>query len=1141
MSEHTDPPSADDAASEAAVDQAAALDDYLGGFAADFEMATGTADARPLDAAAAALLDTMLLFRQKAAAEGTMPQLPGGVAPDAIGRHAILRRAGEGGFATVWEGFDAILRRPVAVKVLRPELLLSADARRRFVREAEIAARLVHPHIVTIFEVGEDAGREFIATEFCSGGSLAGWLQAHPDRLPPREAARLVRALAGAVACAHAAGVVHRDIKPANVMLVPAPAGTEPLFRISASAPPGAAEGAAEPGLTVKLGDFGLGKLHETHDDADPLTQLTRSGASLGTPAWMAPEQIDRSFGPVGPATDVHALGLLLDRLLTGRALRGTGTTAETYRQVLVDDVPPADRVVRDVPRDLAAVCTKCLAKQPAERYPSAAALADDLDRWLEGRPTVARPLSAASRAVRWIRRRPVVAALGAAAVMASVAAGWAGLAQVKAQREAALRESEIRRQRAVAELRRGFEALEAGNVAGALEQLEKTRDGDPALAASLAGRWLLHRTHGERAILMEPDARAAADRPRDLYTIAIAPDGQAAAVAAADGTVRLLRNLDGPPRITTATAIAAHDEVNEVAFSTDGRQLVTAGEDGRLRWWSVTDAGLVAAGAADPDAGPLYAAAFSPDGRTIACGGADRVVRLVRIDEPDRVVELFRFEPPPGRSPDVESLVFTGDATIAASCGDMIVLIDAESGRVVRECDLPFTGNRQAVLGSLAVSPDGSRLIACGTDTRAHLWDLATGRIAVSLPTHPAWVQGCCFIGDGSRVATACRDGGIRVFDAASGAAVTRLVGHVGRVWAVAAEPTGTLLSCGADGTVRRWDPTDDFETAMLRPIPIEGGEIIRIAEVPEGRDDRVPHSLVTLDSRNSVRLVDLVQGTSRPLPQAEQGLGFNIDVEPTGRRLVMSFLEADHVAVLDLASEAAGHTAANRNLPVAWTPIELPSAVGRSRAAPCWLPDGGLLVSGLEGGACRLAADLSRATLIEAPLGSPVHDLVPAPAGSPRVAAIGKVTAILALRSGTTATSAAVVLPVGEETTAVGWSPDGRLIACGTNSGRVLIFDAETAAARGQLAPQERLITGVAFAADGRILVTVDPDSVRICDAATLATLDEFRPGWKIRRMRLAADDSRLVLAGRTGAEAGMGEARLAVVKIGDGSGFR
>ncbi|MFM9059265.1 MAG: WD40 repeat domain-containing serine/threonine protein kinase [Planctomycetaceae bacterium] len=1117
----------DDAASDEAIDHAAAIDDYLGGFAADLDTPADTPGLdRSADEAGAVLLDTILLFRQKAAGDGAAPRVAAVGGPRSIGRHAILRRAGEGGFATVWEGFDTTLRRPVAVKVLRPELLLSADARRRFVREAEIAARLVHPHIVTIFEVGEDAGREFIATEFCSGGSLAGWLQTHPDPLPPHDAARLVRALAGAVACAHAAGVVHRDIKPANVMLVPVPAGTEPLLR----SPPGAPDSPAGDGFTVKLGDFGLGKLHDG-DEADPLTQLTRSGASLGTPAWMAPEQIDRSFGTVGPGTDVHALGLLLDRLLTGRALRGAGTTAEVYRQVLVDEVPAADRVVRGVPRDLAAVSAKCLAKQPADRYPSAAALADDLDRWLDGRPTVARPLSSTGRAARWIRRRPVVAALGAAAVLASAAAGWAGLAQLRTRREAAAREDEISRQRAAAELRRGFEALEAGNVAGALERLEATRGSDPALAASLAGRWLLRRTHGERAILMAPD-EPTTDRPRALYTIAIAPDGASAAVAAADGTVRLIRALDGTPVITT---VAAHDEVNEVAFSADGKRLVTAGQDGRLRWWDVTDAGLAPVGAVDPAAGPLYAAAFSPDGRTLACGGADRVVRLVRLAEPDRAVELFQCPAPPGRSPDLESLVFTDEAGIAAACGDQIVLIDAETGGLVREFELPFVGNRETVLGSLAVSPDGRRLIACGTDTKAHLWDLATGRKVLSLPAHPAWVQGCCFVGDGDRVATACRDGGIRVFDAASGAPLTRLVGHEGRVWAVAAEPAGTLLSCGADGTVRRWNPADDFATATIHPIAIEGNEIVRIAEVPRGSADRAPGDLIALDHRHVLRRVDLARGTSRPLPHPERGRAFNIDVEPTGRRLSVALEDEDRLLVLDLAAEEAGRCSPPPGPSAAWTLAELPAAVSAARAAPCWLRDGGLVVSGWAGGVCRLSNDLSRATLIDAPLEPPVHELVAAPSGPERVAAIGKVTAILSVRGGgMSAPPATLVLPVGAETTAVSWSPDGRTIACGTNAGRVMLFDTVSGVARGQLAPQERFITGVAYAADGRILVTADTDSVRLCDAATLTTLDEFRPGWQIRKMRLAADGARIVLAGRTGADPGTGAARLAVVEM-------
>ncbi len=1135
------PDSPDDApAAEPAVKRAAALDDYLAGFASaaapEGNGSTSSGDdlsgADPASDDLAGLMDTILLLRQAAAADGVLPTSFQPNVPARIGRHAILRLAGDGGFATVWEGFDTLLRRPVAVKVRRPEMLLSEAARRRFVREAEIAARLVHPHIVTIFEVGEDQGREFIAAEFCSGGSLAGWLERHSGPLPPRNAARLVQALANAVACAHTAGVVHRDIKPANVLLVPVPSGSEPILY---ETQPQITDGH---GFTIKLGDFGLGKLHDDCDAADQLTQLTRTGTNIGTPAWMAPEQLDRSFGPIGPATDVHALGLLLYRVLTGRALRGGGTDAETYRQVLLEEPPPADSSDRRVPRDLAAVAGKCLAKQPRDRYASAEDLADDLGRWLDSRPTRARPLSVAGRATRWVRRRPVVTGLAVAAVAATLVAAWVGIERVQEARVAARREDEIRRQQAVAELRRGCEALRAGNVAGAIAQLDAARGLDSALADSLAGRWLARRMHGEQAILLAPEtaASSAGPKPRDLYAITVSTDGRMAAVAGADGSVRLLRGLDGSVAVAT---VAAHDEVNEVGFSADGTRLVTAGQDGRLRWWTITETGLTPDGEASPATGPLYAAAFAPDGRSIAIGGEDRIVRIVDLSAPNELRTLFQFEQPPGKSPEVESIVFIDDTTLAAACGDLVALLDVATGHVVRELRRPMILNRNAVLGSLTVSADGRRLMACGTDAQAHVWEIATGKVVVTLPTHPAWVQGCCFLADGGRVATACRDGSLRVFDMRTGDMLTRLVGHVGRVWSVAAEPAGTLLSCGADGTVRRWDPSRTLDTAALREIAAEGGEVLRIQEgpLPAPKSPVVPkRPVMIIDRVGSVSSIDVASGVVWRLPQpatTTRAIEFAVDVPR--HKLAVSWLWADHLSVFDMPGMPP-HGADSADMPPAnETPLPLPPGIDPREAVCCWTPAGELLVCSRHGRLCLLSSQLADPRLLDSPLEDPVHELTMAPTEPPRVAAAGKHTAILAVPSGPgQAGTAPLVFPIGEESSAVAWSPDGTLLACGTRTGRTLLFDAATGAPRGGLVPHQRHIIFTAFSADGRALVTADNDCVRISDVGTLTTLDEIRPGWIIKAARLAADGSQLILGGHAVDADAADSARLAVMEF-------
>jgi serine/threonine-protein kinase len=335
-----------------------------------------------------------------------LPALPG---------YETLEELGRGGMGIVYKAWQRGLRRLVAVKML-PDCA-PPELRARFQVEGEAAARLQHPNIVAVHEVGGDSRRPFLVMEFLEGGSLASKLAGAP--LPAREAARLVELLARAVEYAHGRQVLHRDLKPANVLL--------------------SADG------TPKVADFGLARLLAGGAD------LTRTGAILGTPSYMAPEQARSGTCPVGPAVDVYALGSILYECLTGRPPFKGVTDLDTLGQVAeVDPVPPR-QLQPGVPRDLDTICLKCLHKDPAGRYRSSAELADDLGRYLAGEPIRARPVGSLERGLNWARRRPALAGLGAAVVVLAVGLAVGG---VWARQQAVGRRTAVEAARADAAIR---------------------------------------------------------------------------------------------------------------------------------------------------------------------------------------------------------------------------------------------------------------------------------------------------------------------------------------------------------------------------------------------------------------------------------------------------------------------------------------------------------------------------------------------------------------------------------------------------------------------------------------------------------------------------------------------------------------
>ena len=324
--------------------------------------------------------------------------------PTAIKGYEFIRELGRGGMGVVYLARQVQLKRLVALKVIRGVEGATAEDFERFAMEAEAVAALQHPHIVQIFEIGEHEGGPFCALEYVDGGSLSSEMKQR--EFSPMESAEILETLARAVHYAHQKSIIHRDLKPANVLL--------------------SADG------TPKVSDFGLAKRLNIEDSG-----LTRTGIAIGTPAYMAPEQARGDTQRMGPAVDIYALGVILYELLA-RRLPFIGTSViDTMQQVLNVDPQPPSSFGRPIPRDLETVCLKCLAKDPAVRYSSALALAQDLERYRSGEPILARRETLMQKAWRKVRKQAAILVTAAVAIFAIVAAVYAFRASSFAQRVA--------------------------------------------------------------------------------------------------------------------------------------------------------------------------------------------------------------------------------------------------------------------------------------------------------------------------------------------------------------------------------------------------------------------------------------------------------------------------------------------------------------------------------------------------------------------------------------------------------------------------------------------------------------------------------------------------------------------------------
>ncbi len=727
-----------------------------------------------------------------------------------FGDYELLEPLGHGGMGVVYKARQRSLDRIVAIKMMAFGPTASPEFIKRFRAEAVSAAALHHQNIVAIHEVGIHQGQHFFVMEFVEGQSLARLAGGQP--LPARRATAYLKAIAQAVHYAHERGILHRDLKPANVLI---DLDDQP-----------------------RVVDFGLAR----RLDAD--SELTVTGQVLGSPSYLPPEQAAGRRAHVSRRTDVYGLGATLYHLLTGRPPFQAESLAQTLALVLHDDPVPPRLLNPSVPRDLETICLKCLEKEPGKRYPTAQEVSEELGRFLEGQPILARPLGMAGKAWRWCRRNPQAASLAAVAVLVFML-GLTGVLWQWRQSESNRRRAETesllaRRDAYAADMKEAQRALEDHDLRRARELLDAHR---PAAKSEVDLRSWEWRYLWTRCRSVERFTLHQYTNP--VSALAFSADGKWLAVRLADAALVLWDAVEQRPR--RELPVEGRPFCKALAFSPRGSLLAWGHENASgTHVVSVLDLSTQKEVASLPHTHLVASLAFSPDAHALATLAYDGTVRIWDLDS-QQVLSQFlttkvdirgnRFatvtdaiDPPaagaPFRRPNapeqrVTHFVSTETYTDHYGCvrfsPDGRWLAVGEAGPQIRLRDR-ITGKERLIsvsapadgITALAFSPDSRRLAAaCGaSDNDIHIWDLASGA-EMRLIGHSGWIVALAFSPDGQTLASASTDQTVRLWDLRRQTERRQLQGNVDEVWAVAWSPDGQNLVTGArDGSIRYWDP---------------------------------------------------------------------------------------------------------------------------------------------------------------------------------------------------------------------------------------------------------------------------------------------------------------------------------------------
>lgn len=830
----------------------------------------------------------------------TLPKAEGiankGRQPLTVGEYTILDELGRGGMGVVYRARDRRLNRIVALKMIRS--WDDADERevKRFRVEAEAVARMQHPGIVQIFEIGEWQSRPdepplpYFTMEYCPGGTLSRKLSKNP--VAPKQAAEWLEQIARAIAAAHDAGIVHRDIKPGNILF-----GADQVLKVT---------------------DFGLAKQLDTDDGQ------TRTGAIMGTPSYMAPEQAFGQSRHVGPAADIYSLGALLYEMATGRPPFQGVTAADVLDQVRNLDPLPLRQLQQSIPRDLETICLKCLRKEPDKRYLSADELADDLERFREGEPIRARPVSFIERTWKLIRRRPGMMAASMLAVLFLIvgsivstvygiranrneeqAQSNADRAQQNYQREQAERlraehlqkvsekarsdEEIARRDEEKAKLReevtgyrRSIALIDSEFRDNNLPGMRKLLDACPKAHRNWEYDFLAQRLgSASRVYDVLPDGKVV----RIVYT----PDGKRVLAACADDTFRILDAQTGKELFRAKEHEGA---LNCIAVSPDGKWAATGeiarrvGQPSFVLIWDIVNNKLLhkVSGAGHWSENDCRLV-FRPNSKQLAVISEANAIHFINCETGQHQKSLK--DKALGH---VFALAYTPDGALGISGGNngQIIVWNADTSVQVRE----MLGHHGSV-SSLAISPDGKRVASGGggNDNTIRFWNLSTGKAETAIAGHTADVGHVEFSPDGMYLASASLDGSIRIWDVGTHQTRSILRGNNGQIASAAFRPEGyELASSGRDGKIMIWDLVAGNDPRFLDELR---EWVPYVAASPDGRYAAWIINRANAKGEHFVQIFDTQAGKATEILQVQGGELRCLAFSPNGRWIAMGGLD--------------------------------------------------------------------------------------------------------------------------------------------------------------------------------------------------------------------------------------------------------